>query len=274
MKAKMDFSDIVDDRKGKTPLECAKKVELRLLRIFDRICREYGLDYCLCGGTLLGAVRHKGFIPWDDDIDVIMTLSDYRKFVKIVTEVLPEELGFYGGNDTQCGFGKLVDKKSFYQDKSMYMPGGAMPPGIFLDIFPVRRYHNGALFLKMVPIAHRAKLNSLPYGRVSLVNLIRKWLWRALCYCVLYPLDWLNSLGHGNVWAVPLSMWGCPSVYSKDFFPASEVEFEGLRFPAPQDVHTYLTEEYGDYMELPPPEKRRVHAKLIVPLLKPVDEEF
>ena len=89
----VDFSDIVDDRlTGKTPLECAKKVELRMLRIFDRICKAYGFSYCLAYGTLLGAVRHGGFIPQDDDIDVHMPSDDYKKFMKIAAEVLPQEI--------------------------------------------------------------------------------------------------------------------------------------------------------------------------------------
>ena len=270
----IDFSDIVDDRlTGKTPLECAKKVELRILRIFDRICKVHGLSYCLACGTLLGAVRHGGFIPWDDDIDVHMPMDDYYKFMKIAAQDLPSGIGFYYGADTQCGFGKLIDRRSYYLDETVQTVVNA-PSGIFIDIFPLRRYRSGRLHYKTTMIVRHGILASLLFGRVTLINLLRRWFWRLANLCIFYPLDWLNSSKSGKFAAIPQSMWGCieAEVLTEWPFPTSIVEFEGYEFPAPHNVELYLQTMYGNYMALPPPEERRVHAKLIVPLIKSVEE--
>lgn len=271
----IDFSDIKDERTlGKTPLDCAKKVELRMLRIFDRICKAHNLRYCLAWGTLLGAVRHKGFIPWDDDVDVHMPLEDWQRFVKIAKSELPEEMGLYYGAETQCGFGKLVDKKSFYLDNSASIDGGTMPRGIFLDIFPVGRYRNRFLLVGLAGVVRHAILSASPYGRLTLSTLLRKWFWHSILICVFTPLEYLNRSKNGRWTGVPYRMFGAPIVFSGSLFPATSVEFEGFVFPAPADVDDYLTRRYGAYMTLPPKDQRFSHAQLIVPLVKPVDEEF
>ncbi len=271
---KMDFLDIKDDRlSGATPLECAKKVEVRILRIFDRICAAHGLTYCIGYGTLIGAVRHGGFIPWDDDIDVNMPLEDYRKFIRVVKDDLPDDIGFYHGSETQCGFGKLIDLKSFYLDETIHNSMKA-PSGIFIDIFPIRRYRSGWLHKKTTIFVRHGILHSQPFGRVTLINLLRKWFWQMVNSCIFYPLDWLNSSKNGKVAAVPQCMWGSSGILPEWPFPASNIKFEGFDFPAPRNADLYLRSIYGDYMKLPPQEKRFVHAKLIVPLIKSVDDEF
>ncbi len=270
----MDFSDIEDDRlSGATPLECAKKVQLRMLRILDRICIAHNLNYCIAYGTLIGAIRHGGFIPWDDDIDVNMPMADYLKFVQIAKRELPGDIGFYCGKETQCGFGKLIDLKSYYLDETLHASTDA-PPGIFIDIFPIRRYRSGWLHKKTVAIVRHGILRSQPFGKVTLVNLLRRWFWRLVNSCIFYPLDWLNNSKSGKVAAVPQYMWGSSGILPEWPFPASKITFEGFEFPAPRNTDFYLRSIYGDYMKLPPKEKRYTHAKLIVPLVKPVDEAF
>ena len=269
----IDFSDIVDDRlTGKTPLECAKKVELRMLRIFDRICKTYNLSYCLAYGTLLGAIRHKGFIPWDDDIDVHMPLSDYKKFVRIAGDVLPAEIGLYFGKTTQCGFGKLIDLKSYYQDETA-LYAGSVPSGIFIDIFPLRRYRSAWLYEFTKKVVRHAIVKSCPVGRVTIMNVFRKWFWETVKYCFCYPIDLLNSSQNGKWTGVPLSMWGSVKILPEYPFPVTLQVFEGFEFPVPKDYDKYLCTVYGDYMKLPPKEKRQTHARIIVPLVKSVVEE-
>ena len=272
---KLDYSDIPDDRlSGKSPLDCARKVELRILRIFDRICGENGLQYCLAYGTLLGAVRHGGFIPWDDDIDVHMPMEDYKRFVKIASDVLPDEIGFYHGKQTQCGFGKLIDRKSFYLDETNKAVRRDVPQGIFIDIFPIRRYRFGKLHVLTTRIVRYAKLHSLDVGTVTLAGLTLKWFWRFALWSVLYPLDFLNSRGAGHCAAMPQMMWGSAAMLPEYPFPASTAVFEGHSFPAPKNIDKYLRAMYGNYMELPPKEKRFVHAKIIVPMVKSVGESY
>ena len=90
-----DFLHIPDERlKGDTVLRQAQLVMLRILRVFDAICTKHSLTYWLDAGTLLGAARHGGFIPWDDDIDVMMPLSDYEKFCTLAEKELPFDMFF------------------------------------------------------------------------------------------------------------------------------------------------------------------------------------
>jgi len=94
MNSARDFDEAIPDLRpqGDTPLRSCQLVMLRLLKIFDAICNEAGLQYWLDGGTLLGAMRHSGFIPWDDDVDVKMPIDDYHRFLALASDVLPYDI--------------------------------------------------------------------------------------------------------------------------------------------------------------------------------------
>ena len=271
----IDFSDIEDDRlSGKSPLDCARKVELRILRIFDRICRENGLQYCLAYGTLLGAVRHGGFIPWDDDIDVHMPMEDYKRFVKIASDVLPDEIGFYHGKQTQCGFGKLIDSKSFYLDETSKARMEDVPEGIFVDVFPLRPYWSARLHERTLAVVRHGILKAHPIGKLTLTNLVKRWFWIVVNKLFFFPLDKLNSIIGGENVGSPQWMWGSTKVFPHSPFPTSSIKFEGFYFPAPRNVDEYLRTRYGDYMKLPPENERFVHAGIIIPFVGTIDAEY
>ena len=159
-------------------LACAKLVELRMLRIFDRICKAHNLTYCLAYGTLLGAVRHGGFIPWDDDIDVHMPLEDYKKFCKIANTELPPELLFSDGKEKwaeRC-YGKIFDCKSYYLDGTVGFRDLQAPSGIFIDVFPVCGYRSRRLYSFLSRIRLHGKRAGRAIGFVELhppVGLVR-----------------------------------------------------------------------------------------------------
>src|SRR3954447_23034161 len=92
----LNFDEIFPDNReeGETPLRQCQLVMLRMLKIFDLLCRTHGIDYFLTGGSLIGAVRHNGFIPWDDDLDVGMTRENYEKFVSKAVPELPNDIFF------------------------------------------------------------------------------------------------------------------------------------------------------------------------------------
>ena len=121
----------------KEQLEEIKGKELYILKEFDRICQENGLKYSLIYGTLLGAVRHGGFIPWDDDVDVCMLREDYEKFCKIAPKRLPEDL-FYQSHETEREYFQLFDKirlnNTIFKEK--YYAQYHIHHGIYIDIFP------------------------------------------------------------------------------------------------------------------------------------------
>ena len=156
----VDFSKLYPDNRqeGETVLRQAQLVMLRMLKIIDYICRKHDISYWMCSGTLLGAVRHKGFIPWDDDLDICMIREDYERFVKIAVNEFPEDMMLqtretdphYHYLPLPC---KVRDKKSFilspgYEDEEC-------EKGLFIDIFPMDRYHKQKLpfmFEKMVKV--------------------------------------------------------------------------------------------------------------------------
>ena len=160
-----------------TELEQAQEVMLGLLKVFASICEKYNLTYWLDGGTLLGAVRHQGFIPWDDDVDVIMPRDDYDKFLSLPDSVFP----VYVYHDTRDGFQRLRDRYSKRIDE------GAEPDkdfiSIYIDIFPVKKFHC------MRKVLSRIRMCMPPYnppGIKSAKGFVRKA--KRLCANILYYL--------------------------------------------------------------------------------------
>ena len=130
--------DITNDQ-----LQQLKRIELAMLDEFVRICDANGIDYFLSGGTCLGAARHKGFIPWDDDIDVGMLREDYDRFAQACKTELSDGFIFQDMNtEPNCGlvFGKIRKKGTVYSET--YSSHIAMSQGVWIDIFPYDRVSN------------------------------------------------------------------------------------------------------------------------------------
>jgi phosphorylcholine metabolism protein LicD len=139
----IDFSKLFPDNRlnGKTDLRKAQLVMLRLLKIFDYLCRKNNIEYWINFGTLLGAVRHKGFIPWDADIDVGMTRESYNRFLETCVSQLSRDIFFQNAktdpyyNDNLIIEAKLRDKYSNYIEWQEKNPNSKWHNGIQLDIF-------------------------------------------------------------------------------------------------------------------------------------------
>ena len=119
-----------------------RKTQLRLLNAVDKICSAHGLTYWIDFGTLLGAVRHKGFIPWDDDIDVSMPMADYKKFLEIAEKELPNDIFLQTPKTDPAykqNFAKLRDCYSTYLEHRE-TDDGKYHKGIYLDVFPSYTY--------------------------------------------------------------------------------------------------------------------------------------
>lgn len=267
----IDWRLITDNREeGKTPEEQAKLVMIKLLRVFDAICREYHLTYWLSCGTLLGAIRHDGFIPWDDDIDVEMPRNDYQKFLRIASMVLPEDV-FLQTRETDRAspilFAKLRDKYSTFVEHNFRCE---CHQGIFIDIFPIEysRYPRCQKFLKL--FLHRSCYG--PSNRLE--NFIQRNIGRFLKKVIIYfrlPLyDWLNCLFRTSFDKATCYSFGMEiqelRTFPKDcLFPLQKHRFEGYEFYIPRDYDRLLTLFYGDYMKLPPIEQRDNHHEKIDP---------
>jgi lipopolysaccharide cholinephosphotransferase len=248
-----------------------RALQQRLLNIlldFDRVCREHGLRYCICGGTMIGAVRHKGFIPWDDDLDVSMPRPDYERFMAHCREWLPGYLEFVCPENDPAyplPFGKIQDARTtLIERRHLYYLGGC-----YIDIFPFDAYPAGWLarrrqcveyeFLKQcLYLVHR---DPYRHGRGPAC-------WIPLLVRKLYTMAGLQRRIRRVLTRYDYASATLASSYTdgwKKVLPKTVTdvyapfEFEGHTVSGIADYDTYLRRMYGDYMTIPPVEKRVQH---------------
>lgn len=243
--------------------------EQEILDVIHQVCTEYGLRYSLAYGTLLGAVRHKGFIPWDDDIDLIMPREDYEKLLVIWNEAAPK--GYILQNTrtdpvfTQ-NFTKIrKDHTTFLQDEAERAKH--YHKGIFVDIFPGDRVPSGKIGQKMQYIACAVNLlysRGYASGSGGVIGITEKVLLKAPKekYAVWRERaeKWIRHWnGRESLQYVFPNTIAC----SRRYYPANSfeemktIEFNGKQYMCVADANTILHIAYGDYMQLPP-EKDRV----------------
>ena len=241
-----------------------RKAQLRMLEILktvDFICRKNNIPYFLESGTLLGAVRHAGYIPWDDDIDISVMLSDYTRLRKVLQEQLPANMVF---QDTTTDpnypmlIGKVRDTKSYFEEdysrKLIYK-------GVYIDIFPIEK----------IPCWKWKQFLDYMYGHCvrALHNYSNKTdrFLSALVYPFAKILVCFTRLVNKCIPTNKVSyQYGRKTYFQydlKDIFPLQELQFEGNLFLAPQNPDALLKVCYGNYMQIPPEEKRAVHANKI-----------
>lgn len=232
-----------------SPLRRQQLVMLDMVKELDRICRKYDFPYFLYGGTLLGAVRHNGFIPWDDDLDVGLMRKDYQRLMKVLPGELPPHI-ILQTNETDKNyfyfFAKLRDTRSFL-DEGAY-DRCFKYRGIFIDIFPFDKLQLPLQRLKLQSYAYTLYRNG--NGSESALRKIRALTWfnRHISFPILRCLSRLTG---GKTltydFGIPFHI-----VYDeKDIFPLATHEFEGIRLSVPGNSHHMLQSQFGDYMRLP-----------------------
>ena len=247
-------------------------IELEMIVEVDRICRNNGIQYSLDGGTLLGAARHKGFIPWDDDADVIFTRHEYAKFCRACKKELDRERFFLQEYRTdknyRWGYAKLRRKGTEFirlgQEHMKYKTG------VCIDVFVVDHVPDGELMRRMYYGANFfiRKVMYSELGRTAAENPLQRRIYR-----YLYKIP-KNSMFHlRNCLAARCNrkktelvshlLYPYPSKETQYGMPAEcfenyqDIEFEGMQLRSFVDYDRYLTLLYHDYMELPPVEKRQ-----------------
>lgn len=252
-----------------------KQLLVATLDIIDDFCRKNNISYYLLGGTLIGAVRHKGFIPWDDDIDICMLRNDYNRFIHEFSDSSGryELLAFENDENWYLPTAKVIDTNTFLSED---VPG-AKDIGLFVDIFPIDNcpgeYNTSCKFANSLNI-YRQMLTykNLGYSknRYRVKNAIlrvlhgvlkpvsKKWLVEQItCKASKYCDGDDNCKFVGELTNMP---YGCREIYEKEWFKQTvELEFEGRKYWAPVGYHNVLTMCFGDYMKLPPAEQQISH---------------
>lgn len=270
----MDFSDNEMLRK-------LQLTEFEMLVEFDRICRKHNINYSLDAGTLLGAVRHKGFIPWDNDVDVMMTREEYERFFEKCQTELDTDSFFLQEFRTDHGYRWGYSK--LRRNGTLFLREGQEDlnchHGVFVDIFIIDNVPDG-YFSRRV---HHVFCYIIRKGLYSVVgcksaeNMVKRFIYKLASFI---PISfWKNALKKAQKAAkgkrtqlisrltFPYGnqiKYGLSSDYYDEY---TELEFEGKQFMVVKEYDRYLRELYGDYMILPPVEQRKGHSALKIELL-------
>ncbi len=263
-----------------------KRALVQMYKDVARLCEQHNLLVMLCGGSCLGVVRHKGFIPWDDDLDLMMPRADYDKLIELLAQgALGEKYEYTAPNpriDSKNVFLKIYRKDS--RNVELFNENTTFPNGLYIDVFAldavpdtiigqkVKGFIANALqfcsiltlyaqfpsrslreFMSLDKAALRRYRTKVFLGKILSVIPHRKWVW------------WFDKFVASNR---ENCQWGIPTgrkYYNGEIFPSSvyvpaiEAEFEGEKVYIPNGYDRYLRNLYNDYMQLPPIEKRERH---------------
>ena len=291
MKKKRQFKEYDD-----FTLKRIQEVELEILKDFMDICDRHGLDYFGIAGTGIGALRHQGFIPWDDDIDVAMPRDDFEKLLPLVEKEMGDKYLIMNA-ERYPNYPLMTTRMTMRgtKFKEEALKNIDAPLGIFLDLYPLdkvsdnpkeaRRQARDAWFwskiliLRSIPFpmlgfsGWKAKIIHAICGLAHLVlNILhvpKAWIYkkayeaetRSNHYAKTKNLDFFcDTTPYMNLYAV------------KDIYPLRKLPFEDVELNFPHNLHNNLTGMYGDYMQLPPEEKRKNHYPYELEFFKEMKE--
>ena len=240
---------------------------LEILQYIDKKCQEHNIPYWLSSGTCLGAVRHGGFIPWDDDVDIEMLKSDYPRFKKMMDEDTNKNIVFQTHNSDAeyfAPYGKIRDMNSiieegnchdkYYKYRGVYIDVFVIEPSVSRIIarvsgglqnrlqYPLSKIHNHTI-RKVATNGMYLFLSKLIYPILSLIT------------CHRTSSHRLRHI-HGSGFVKPR--------YFEDLFPLVYIPFEGYLLPVPNNYHHYLSTIYGDYMKMPELSKIKTHLSKVI----------
>ena len=234
---------------------------LEMLKHFDAVCQKHGIRYWLSSGNCIGAARHGGFIPWDDDIDVEMLREDYLKLMKVFKETDDYVLQTWKNDEYYVfSYAKMRDKHSYIEEDKidkLYKY-----KGVYIDVFcmemtpkTISRLYNALLWRWIVPLRNSTgsigkKLykisRSIYFSSIGMARFLFGWLPNNKLRHT-YGVTWINNTRNID-----------------KIFPLQRVLFDGIEVNVPNDIDSYLRNIYGDYMKLPTEDKiRKPHVSKI-----------
>ena len=256
-------------------LEEIKQVELSMLLVVDEFCKKNKIRYYLIGGSLLGAVRHKGFIPWDDDIDIGMPRPDFERFVRIAPDYFRSRnlsVQYGDGENSEClyPYCQIWDLNTRIKRKYTNLSKYLWLDILVIDGLPeddhevVQIYKDCHFYSQIIQMANTVLGEGTTFFRKCAKYILKP---LARLYGDRRALRKIIAIAKKNdyekskyVGVVTGGLYGAGERMLKSEFEIPvAVEFEGHTFQACSCWDSYLTGIYGDYMQLPPPEKRKIH---------------
>ena len=258
-------------------LEELKKIELSVMKSVHEICTEQSIRYSLCGGTLLGAVRHGGFSPWDDDIDIMMPRPDYDRFVRYCQENETPFNLLSSETDERYGylFAKAMDKNARIIEENSNPNGIEL--GVYIDIFPIdglgdtyeealkkfksSRFKRELLVAKNWKKYFRSKTRSWKYEPIRFAFFIAsRFVSMKRLVGKLQKKFRKKEFDESSYVAAIFGSYREKEIIKKEYFnDYIDMDFEGTAFKVIVGYKEYMQSIYGDYMKLPPEEKRVSH---------------
>ncbi len=254
-----------------------KQIEFELLKTFDAFCRENHIRYFLSNGTLLGAVKYKGFIPWDDDVDVLVPREDYDRLIatfqdsdKVCLMSMEREPQYL------YPFAKLCDTSTVKDETGL---DNGVTLGLNIDVFPLDAWDDDLQKAKREAANIKKNISRLSLAKLRRPNVpgtVKKLVQGLMmlpcklqgCQVFLRRIvaesNKAEQEGKVHLGCKAWCIYGEREIIPAEVFASTvEVEFEGQAFPAPVGYDTYLRSLYGDYRQDPPPEKQKTHHGFI-----------
>lgn len=261
---------VYETNEKKITVEMIQKRLLEELKEIDRICKKHNIDYFLSDGTCLGAVRHQGFIPWDDDVDIAMSRKDYKKFIKALDKDLPDKYVYHCYEKSKkytvtWPAMKIRIKDTYIKEKNILLPNKCKDSdGLFIDVFiydymakhrifdiPLRGINT--ILMPIIILFENIHINPIPLKELYRFNAK---LYGKICKNSEYFSDEIT-------WTFnPIHPY--KTKYS-DIYPTQKMKFEDTYFSVPGNCHNYLVAKFGENYMTPVKDSQKIckHIKEI-----------
>lgn len=266
-------------------------IQLEILKEIDSICKKNNITYFLIGGSAIGAVRHKGFIPWDDDIDLGMLRRDYQKFIKVCQKELDKKY-FLQTNETDIlypnYYAKVRKNNTTFIEEGTRALEDSIHQGIFVDIFPLDNISDQKIVATLhFKLVHLFISISSTYAKNYPKSKLRKYLKFIFAKSILliFNKKILDKMAYKistrliekKTYSVInfFGRHGLKEMVPKYYYNNGVLmEFEKQEFPIPENWERFLTHIYGDFMRVPNEAQREIHSVTNVDLEKSYENYF